>query len=695
MGIQMTSNRAFYSNLLPAVLLGLIGLIFTAAPALAAGPVVNTNVDENDGECVTTCSLRDAIATANPGETITFDANYTITLASQLPAIAKTVTIIGNGAANTIIQANDNPGVADYRVFEVDSTGDLTLDSLSVRNGQCNGACATSGTRGGGVYNLGALTIKNSVFSGNGARYGGAIRNYDTGTLTVTNSTFADNSAEKGGGIYNSNILSATNSTFADNSATSEGGGIYNRGNTLTVTNSTFSGNSASYAGGIYNESEIGNCSSTPAVTISNSTFSGNSADYAGGIYNYQGVISLLFNTITASSSGGGVWSYNDSTTCTKASGNIIAGNTGGDVRADDTAQRFASSGYNLIGTAGDKVDFTQEFNQTGDQVNVADPKLGPLGNYGGPTQTLPLLPGSPAIDAGASCPAADQRGVTRSTPTCDIGAFESRGFTFTYGGGSGQSALLNTTFASPLTLTVTSAHTEPVDSGWVILSGPSSGAGVQPVVYTATISHTMITQVVTANNTVGGYVVTATARGNLGSAVSFNLTNRDGDVSPIYLPLVVRGFATAPDLVITSLSSDANGPRVVIRNAGNAAVVDGFWVDVYFNPRETPSLNKTWSMIAPAGAVWGITESMDTGETITLTVGGPYYQAAYSSPRFPSGAQVYAQVDSVDTLTDYGGVLESNETNNVAGPVISTAEVSYSGAGEILPPATTALPTR
>src|SRR5690606_20235313 len=64
-------------------------------------------------------SLRQAIAAVCDGGLITFAGNYTITLTSQLPAITKTVTIIGNGAANTIIQANDDPGIADYRVFEV------------------------------------------------------------------------------------------------------------------------------------------------------------------------------------------------------------------------------------------------------------------------------------------------------------------------------------------------------------------------------------------------------------------------------------------------------------------------------------------------------------------------------------------------------------------------------------------------
>ena len=59
---------------------------------------------------------------------------------------------------------------------------------------------------------------------------------------------------------------------------------------------------------------------------------------------------------------------------------------------------------------------------------NVLDPLLGPLSDNGGPTPTLGLLTGSPAIDAGddSVCPATDQRGVPRPQGlACDIGAFE------------------------------------------------------------------------------------------------------------------------------------------------------------------------------------------------------------------------------------------------------------------------------
>jgi hypothetical protein len=62
-------------------------------------------------------------------------------------------------------------------------------------------------------------------------------------------------------------------------------------------------------------------------------------------------------------------------------------------------------------------------------------------------------------------------------------------------------------------------------------------------------------------------------------------------------------------------------------------------------------------------------------GGTLTLTIGDAYYFASQSSPLpFPTGAQVYGFVDSVNYSTTYGNVQESNEGNNLFGPVVSTA---------------------
>jgi alpha-tubulin suppressor-like RCC1 family protein len=430
-------------------------------------------------------SLRQAIADVCAGGTITFNGDMTILLDDEL-VLDKDLTIDGETHAVTV-SGNDVT-----RVFNA-TAGHITLAHLTIADGhvttddcggfsnRCGGGLilqnssvavtvldstfsgnqatwdgggiynyygtltvetstfsdnqATSG--GGGIYNYyGTLTVETSTFSGNQADYrGGGIAN-GSGTLTVQDSIFSGNQATDGGGIYNSyGTLTVETSTFSGNQADYGGGGIYNSYGTLTVETSTFSGNQATYyGGGIYNYSASGSCASSPAVTIRNSTLSGNSATTrGGGIYNRHGVLELTVSTLTANTApagqGGGVFSYNDESTCTRIGHSLIAGNVGSDVAARETAQRYYSLDNNVIGVAGDNVDFSQEFNQTHDQTNVTAPLLAPLADYGGPTLTHALLPGSPAIDAGAaSCtPATDQRGQPRDDWRCDIGAFEAR----------------------------------------------------------------------------------------------------------------------------------------------------------------------------------------------------------------------------------------------------------------------------
>ena len=193
--------------------------------------VVDRSDDLNVGTCSSAandCSLRGAINLANSvagTETITFAADYTVTLAgSSLPDVTTEMTISGTGAANTIVQASTcNPVTlpggctpASYRVFNVTNTGNLTLANLTVQHGK-----AELGY-GGGVYNGGTLTVSGSTVSGNSASYaGGGIYN-DGGTVTVTNSTLSGNSAP-----------------------TDQGGGLNNQAGTVTLNNSIVAGSTS------------------------------------------------------------------------------------------------------------------------------------------------------------------------------------------------------------------------------------------------------------------------------------------------------------------------------------------------------------------------------------------------------------------------------------------------------------------
>ena len=218
-------------------------------------------------------------------------------------------------------------------------------------------------------------------------------------TVTLKALTIAHGSAPNGGGLDNEGgTVNISNSTFANNSAGNSAGGIFNGfGGTLNISSSTLSDNAAFGFGG-------GGLINQGTVSISNSTFSGNSASFGGGLAN-------------------GLPPSGGPNSRVSVGGSIVATNAGGNCVNVGPAT-ITSTGYNL--ESGTDCGFTG----TGDLQNT-DPKLDPNGlqNNGGPTQTLALEPDSAAVDhtpVGSSCPATDQRGVSRPQgPACDIGAFE------------------------------------------------------------------------------------------------------------------------------------------------------------------------------------------------------------------------------------------------------------------------------
>jgi len=199
---------------------------------------VNTLADENDGSCSDgDCSLRDAIQVAGGGDTITFSMSGTIALTLGQLVMNKNLAISGPGASHLTLSGNNAS-----RVLFIQEGANVTLSDLTIADGQASGG----DDKGGGIYNLGHLTLRRCIIADNQADWdGGGIYNYSTGILDAQQSTFIGNSALWGGGIKNENAtISLANCTFYNNSANIRGGGIDSGADsTLNITNCTFSGN--------------------------------------------------------------------------------------------------------------------------------------------------------------------------------------------------------------------------------------------------------------------------------------------------------------------------------------------------------------------------------------------------------------------------------------------------------------------
>ena len=337
-------------------------------------------------------------------------------------------------------------------------TGTNAADGAQLVN---PGPTGGTGGNGGGIYNdnAGTLSLVACVLSGNNSGMGGMGAPQPLGTLY-----FAGPGGTGGGGgaVYNAGTLRATNCTFSNNLGGlggnggissfyvaaspgngGPGGAIYNLG-TATLTGCTFNGNSGGpgnanvpaggtlvpgnggSAGAIYN---AGTVRLTLCTLDGNAGGTGTIAGDGGGIYN-SGSATLTASTITRNSAttGGGVYNTSDF----GAVNTIFAGNIA-TTNAPDYYGSFSSEGYNLIGNDAGSFGFFAGFDNdlVGNSNAPINPLIAPLANNGGPTLTVALLPGSPAIGAGDDGLVfmgitTDQRGFPReSYGHVDIGAYE------------------------------------------------------------------------------------------------------------------------------------------------------------------------------------------------------------------------------------------------------------------------------
>jgi hypothetical protein len=433
-----------------------------AAPAAGAKTytVPAGTADSSSGTCDSAfaCSnLRAAVvaADASPGSIQLHAGTYTLgngagnSFGTGDLDISAAITINGAGAGQTIIRQTD----AANNVFNVQSGHTVAIDDVEITSPQLNG----SGP--GLVQNQGTLTLDRDLLTGvtvqaNFAQDSGpsAILNA-SGSMTVRDTTISDNQAFGGssfaggnggnaeGAILSSADLTVINSTVSGNVADAGNGGNGTTGN---------GGNGGNATGGAISQTSRG-------LTIINSTITGNRATsgnngfgvasgavgtaLGGGVYvnsGSSGLVVIGSSTVTSNkvsapdgvSSQGGDMYFNVSRSMigdTIVSGGVA--HTGADCQ---TNAALTDERHNLEDDTTSQCGFTTA---AGD-LAPADPKLGDLHANGGPTQTMALLAGSPALGTGGQCPdpnnpganlTLDQRGLPRTAGACDVGAYEAQ----------------------------------------------------------------------------------------------------------------------------------------------------------------------------------------------------------------------------------------------------------------------------
>lgn len=380
-------------------------------------------------------------------------------------ALNPAVTIRGTAAGKCLIDNNTSSNDAgggifnwtnnDVNVFLIDNctiSNNKTLNNnngagiynngvLQIINGSLIDKNLADGD-GGGIYNNFELDMRDSTVSNNfadndndGTGYGGGIYNNDG--ASITRSTIDSNTTKNndGGGIYSDDYLILDASTLSNNTATvGNGGGAYLDNNTV-IQDSTITGNHAmgvgvGLGGGLYVNSE---------TDVSNTTIANNDAESdGGGVYNddivHYNNDTIAFNTAdidNGATAGDGGGLYNDGEMFLNNS--IIAGNTDASgATAPDCFSDFTASVVLTAGAPNIIQNLTANCKVQGNRLGVAtlDPLFAttsPAAN-GGPTATLNLGAGSPAIDTAAdgSCTTSDQRGIARPQGAhCDLGALE------------------------------------------------------------------------------------------------------------------------------------------------------------------------------------------------------------------------------------------------------------------------------
>jgi chitodextrinase len=646
-------------------------------PAVTAACVLSGLIAAQPADAAIACSvssLVSSIKSAASGATIILARKCTYTLTAKnnvtdggtgLPVITKKLTITGNLAT---IKRSTTVGTPAFRIFDVSSAGHLTISAMTLSNGLAN-----NGVIGGGaIANHGPLSVTSTTFSGNSSpaktgTSGGAID--ASGTLTVTSSTFTGNIAQEGGGIFTQKAATITNSTFSGNKATIfGGGGMVSAAGTATVTGDTFTGNTGPGGGAIDNDTTLHISNSTftgntagangggaivnfGPTTITQSTLSGNTAQFGSDILNFTGFTVSIAKSIVATGHGGG--------------------NCGGQAPVTD-------AGYNI------DTGSSCGFSPASHSASNTNPQLDPLAPNGGPTQTMALPAGSPAVDAIPSATTGctgtkDQRGTTRPQGKgCDIGAYE-------------MIQRTGTAPSVPTGLAVTKVTPFSVSLKWTASTGSPTGYTVyrngKVVGSTGGPAATTFTDLTAAPATAYSYTVDA-FNGSTHSKQSAAVKATTPAPTAIQ---AVQGSAVSTGSRLTSTTFTLSYPV----HAGDLLVGWFGQFDAAGQVQVSDNLNGTWTR-GPASTSFGgggdialyyfqASAPAPYGLTVTVTASGPTYLAGSAGDY--SGVATAGALHQAVAASGSGTAADSGATGAVgAGELVVGGLITGGSPGTVTP---------